>query len=90
MVLLRGGVKLIQDPLQKGMRMAQSLETVMSIGELSRYLKISRSTLYKLAQEGKLPGQKVGRHWRFHRDAVDGWLGKVAASPTAQTGGSEK
>ncbi|MGB2821375.1 MAG: helix-turn-helix domain-containing protein [Phycisphaerae bacterium] len=49
-------------------------DTVMAIEDLSTYLKISRSALYKLAQEGKLPAQKVGRHWRFHRDAVDAWL----------------
>jgi len=51
-----------------------SPDAVMTIKELSKYLKISRSTLYKLAQEGKLPAQKVGRHWRFHREAVDAWL----------------
>ena len=63
-------------PLEKGTAMADSPpDTVMTIKELSKYLKISRSTLYKLAQEGKLPAQKVGRHWRFHRDAVDRWLG---------------
>lgn len=50
-------------------------DAVMTIIELSKYLKISRSTLYKLAQEGKVPGQKVGRHWRFHKAAVDRWLG---------------
>ena len=55
-------------------------DTVMTIAELSKYLKISRSTLYKLAQEGKLPAQKVGRHWRFHREAVDEWL-KHKAEP---------
>ena len=49
-------------------------DTVMTIEELSKYLKISRSTLYKLGQEGNLPAQKVGRHWRFHREAVDTWL----------------
>jgi excisionase family DNA binding protein len=53
--------------------MAKS-DAVMTIEELSKYLKISRSTLYKLAQEGKLPSQKVGRHWRFHKEAVDEWL----------------
>ena len=51
-------------------------DAVMTIEELSKYLKISRSTLYKLAQEGKLPAQKVGRHWRFHREIVDAWLKK--------------
>lgn len=49
-------------------------DVVMTIVELSKYLKISRSTLYKLVQEGKVPGQKVGRHWRFHREMVDAWL----------------
>lgn len=48
--------------------------TVLTIEDLATYLKISKSTLYKLAQEGSLPGQKVGRHWRFHRKAVDQWL----------------
>jgi excisionase family DNA binding protein len=47
---------------------------VMSIDELAEYLKISRSTLYKLAQEGGLPGQKIGRRWRFHKGAIDDWL----------------
>jgi len=61
-------------------------DAVMTIGELSKYLKISRSTLYKLAQEGKLPAQKVGRHWRFHREAVDEWLGKSARQPTTEAG----
>ena len=48
--------------------------TVFTIGELAEYLKISKSTLYKRAEEGGLPGVKVGRHWRFHRGAVDEWL----------------
>jgi len=47
---------------------------IMTIDELAEYVKISKSTLYKLAQEGKLPGQKFGKRWRFHKDAIDGWL----------------
>ena len=49
---------------------------VMTVEQLSGYLQIAKSTLYKLAQEGKIPGQKVGKHWRFHRDAIDRWLKK--------------
>ena len=48
--------------------------TVFTIDDLAAYLKISKSTLYKLAQGGSLPGQKVGKHWRFHKDAIDQWL----------------
>ena len=46
----------------------------MTIEQLCLYLQLSRSTLYKLAQEGKVPGQKVGKHWRFSKDAIDRWL----------------
>lgn len=53
---------------------AVALGGVLTISELAEYLKISRSTLYKLAQEGKVPGQKIGKHWRFHREAIDSWL----------------
>ncbi|MCC5829125.1 MAG: helix-turn-helix domain-containing protein [Phycisphaeraceae bacterium] len=56
-------------------------DNVLTIDDLSAYLKIPKSSLYKLAQEGKLPGQKVGRHWRFHLDAVDEWLKR---QPTAK------
>ena len=48
--------------------------SVFTIEDLAGYLKISKSTLYKLAQRGALPGVKVGRHWRFHKGAVDDWL----------------
>ena len=48
--------------------------SVLTIDELSDYLKISKSTLYKLVQEASIPCQKVGKHWRFHKEAVDDWL----------------
>ncbi|MBW7905261.1 MAG: helix-turn-helix domain-containing protein [Phycisphaerae bacterium] len=59
--------------------MIAQLGGVLTIQELAEYLKISRSTLYKLAQEGKVPGQKVGKHWRFRRAAIDLWLDKAEA-----------
>lgn len=46
---------------------------VMTTDELAQYLQIANSTLYKPAQEDKLPTQKVHKHWRFHRDAIDDW-----------------
>jgi excisionase family DNA binding protein len=50
------------------------LPEVMTIDDLGTYLQLSKSTLYKLAQEGKVPGQKVGKHWRFRRATIDQWL----------------
>ena len=48
---------------------------VMTIYELSDSLRISRSTLHKLAQKGRVPCRKVGRYRRFRKEANDHWLG---------------
>ena len=36
---------------------------ILTVAEAAELLKIPRSSVYKLAQEGKIPAQKVGRHW---------------------------
>lgn len=52
---------------------------VLTIEELSAYLKIPRSTLYKLVRGGMIPSQKVGRHWRFRKETIDRWLDETRA-----------
>ena len=59
--------------------MDEKLGDVLTIEELSVYLKIPKSTLYKLVREGKVPSQKVGRHWRFRKEAIDRWLDETRA-----------
>ena len=47
---------------------------VLDADEASAWLKIPKSTLYKLCMEGEIPAAKVGRHWRFHRETLVSWL----------------
>ena len=47
--------------------MENSQSDILTVDEAAELLKIPRSSVYKLAQQGKIPGQKVGRHWRFYR-----------------------
>jgi len=54
--------------------MDEKSSDVLTIDELAAYLKISKSTLYKLVREGKIPSQKIGKHWRFRKSAIDQWL----------------
>jgi len=58
----------------------------MIIVELSHHLLFPKSTLYRLADEGKVPGQNVGRHWCFHREAIDRWLEENAGAGSAEGG----
>jgi excisionase family DNA binding protein len=59
--------------------MKKSTGDVLTIEELAIYLKIPKSTLYKLAREGKIPANKVGRHWRFQKRSIDRWLERERA-----------
>ena len=49
-------------------------DEVLTIEEMAVYLKISKSTLYQLAQKGRIPASKVGKHWRFHKATIEEWL----------------
>ena len=54
--------------------MAGESDQILTIQELSDYLKVPVPTLYKLVRRGSIPSLKVGRHWRFHKDAIDKWI----------------
>ena len=46
-------------------------DEIFNIKEVSDYLKIPISTIYKLVQGGKVPAIKVGKHWRFMKKDID-------------------
>lgn len=58
--------------------MSDQASDIMTIEEVAEYLRIPVSSVYKLAQEGKIPAQKVGRHWRFHRPTLTKWIAREA------------
>ena len=60
--------------MREGFPMEEASDSVFTIDELAVYLKIPKSTIYKIVREGKIPSQKVGRHWRFRKFAIDRWL----------------
>ena len=43
---------------------------IVTAKEISQYLKLSESTVYKLASAGELPGFKIGDSWRFDMDLI--------------------
>lgn len=49
-------------------------DEVMSTNEAADFLKVSRTTLMKFVQEGVIPAQKLGRQWRFSKQALLKWL----------------
>jgi excisionase family DNA binding protein len=49
-------------------------DMIMTVVEVSKFLRIGTSTVYRLAQEGDLPARKVGGKWRFYRKHLELWL----------------
>jgi len=47
---------------------------LMTVGDVANYLRIKTSTVYEWAANGRLPGVKVGRLWRFERAEIEKWV----------------
>jgi len=45
--------------------MINTKEEFLTIDEVAKRLKVARSTVYRMAKEGKIPATKIGRVWRF-------------------------
>jgi excisionase family DNA binding protein len=67
-------------------------EQFMSIRDVADYLKLNQTTIYAWAQQGMLPGYKLGRTWRFRPSEIEEWLeerrNEGATNPIAQTAGN--
>lgn len=48
----------------------------LTADEVAAFLRLPRSTVYKLAQDKIIPGFKIGKHWRFRKDTFHEWLRK--------------
>ncbi len=47
---------------------------MLTAKDVQDLLQVDRSTVYRMAEAGRLPALKVGRQWRFPAAQVRGWL----------------
>jgi len=47
---------------------------LFTIDELSAYLRIPKSTLYKYSMSKTMPCFKVGRRLRFRKESINKWI----------------
>jgi len=48
---------------------------MMTLTELAQYLRLHECTVRKYAAAGRIPAMRIGRAWRFEKDAIDEWIG---------------
>ena len=65
--------------------MMEGFSEIMTLEETAKYLKIGKSTLYKMAREGKIPAVKIANQWRFRKEDIDKWLQGMRNKKTCST-----
>ena len=57
------------------------MEKLTTLEEVADYLRLSKDTVYRMANNGKIPASKVGNQWRFRKEGVDQCLRRTRTSP---------
>jgi excisionase family DNA binding protein len=54
-------------------RSLSDISPILTVRELSAYLRVHPTTIYRLLRKGQLPAFKVGGDWRFNIEEIDRW-----------------
>jgi excisionase family DNA binding protein len=74
--------------LEVGSGSDMPIDEVLTLEEVAALLKVSPGAVRSCAEEGELPGRRLGKDWRFARAAVLAWLadgGRHRRRPKSQT-----
>jgi excisionase family DNA binding protein len=50
------------------------IDSIMTVDEVAQFLRIHKTTVYRLLKESKIPAFRVGSDWRFNREEIDRWI----------------
>jgi excisionase family DNA binding protein len=65
------------------------MSEMLTAKEMEELLQVDRSTIYRMAESGRLPAIKVGKQWRFPAEKVENWF-KLSISSTSPGDGREE
>jgi excisionase family DNA binding protein len=60
------------------------MDELLTAREVQTMLKVDRITIYRMLNDGRLKGTKIGQQWRFYRHDVDRLLGNEPAPEEPQ------
>jgi excisionase family DNA binding protein len=53
---------------------AAKTSNVMTVREVSAYLRVHPSTVYRLLKHNQIPAFHMGSDWRFNIESIDHWM----------------
>ena len=60
------------------MQTTHATPAYLTARDVQELIRVDRSTIYRMAESGRLPAIKIGRQWRFPSGAIHEWLGTSA------------
>ena len=63
------------------------MTSFLTTRQLQEILQVDRTTIYRMADSGRLPGMKVGNQWRFPRTQIETWLKTQSPAGTVEMTG---
>jgi excisionase family DNA binding protein len=52
------------------------MDKILTVPQVAAYLKVSRTTVWRWCNEGRLPAFRAGHGWRIHRTDVEHMVGQ--------------
>jgi len=69
---------------------SQEMTELLTAKDMEELLHVDRSTIYRMADQGRLPAVKVGKQWRFPADQVSNLFNiTVSNQPEKQSGAGD-
>jgi excisionase family DNA binding protein len=71
--------------LSDSRRNGSMTDSILTLPEVAKLLKVAEKTVYTMAQRGQLPAFKVRGQWRFQRSDLDAWIEEQKAAVRGDT-----
>jgi len=66
------------------------MNDVLTLEEVTSYLRVDPSTIYRLLRKKQLPAFELARDWRFCREALEQWIAQKTAAQITNHGGRRR
>jgi excisionase family DNA binding protein len=60
-----------------------TMAELLTTKQVQEMLRVDRTTIYRMVEQGRLPAIRVGKQWRFRGPEIDSWLQGQVMEPLA-------
>jgi excisionase family DNA binding protein len=66
------------------------MDEILTATEAAELLKVHKRTVYRLAEEGVIPGNRIGHRWRFSKQNILAMVAKPEVQAAGESNGKSE